>query len=285
MISIKIDGKIRTVKGVYYKAGNELKRLLVQMKDGSQVRNFIRYTIQKVFKYDFPESTSQTRSTKINLLDLISIDGITVDTGEVSYIGNGEELTITVKNGKSSRSEYDDKKYSKTVTDYSTSSSNSFSSSRSYNSGGYTGTLYKNGSSYVSSGSYYPGDSKEVTHTAEIVESNYWKWNGTKWEWVRRTYSGSQSSYYYNSGGYSGTLSQVARKESPPYYNDYPSNPTVGQEFLYHGCYITVTFAGTVTKPAVDTRVYRQDYKGTVYMGGTTYYYKYNVNIKYTAKN
>lgn len=74
---------------------------------------------------------------------------------------------------------------SKTQTDYRTSSSNSFPSSIYYNSGGYSGTLYRSGSSFVTSGS--PGDSKSV--------SDYR---------TSSTASSFPSSISYNSGGYTG---------------------------------------------------------------------------------
>lgn len=124
---------------------------------------------------------------------------------------------------------------------YQTSSSNSFPSSVSY--GG--GTLSKSGSSYVISGSYTEGDSRiEITtRTASTI-------------------SGLPSSISYNSGGYSGTL----------YWSNYPSGSS--------GNY-TVTYSGTVTKPGSDTRVWRQDYSGSIPY--TNYYYSYEVTVNYIS--
>ena len=199
---IKIGNK--TIKGVYIKIGNDVKRLLVQMKDGNQVRNFIRYTIQKILTYDFTESTSSSRSNTFTIDNLISVDEITVDNGKVSYTINNNKVTVNVSGG-SSRSVWDSTRYSKYVTDYTTSSIDSFSSTKSYSSGGYSGTLRKSGNSYVSSGSYTPADSKVVKVIKTVSGGLKYTWDGSKWTSQRVNINGSNT-ISYNENGYSGTL-------------------------------------------------------------------------------
>ena len=126
------------------------------------------------------------------------------------YSVNGDNITITVSNGVPT-SQYPDIKI---VTDYRTSSSDNFPASIQYNSGGYSGTLYSYGSSYVISGS--PADSKTVTAKSEI-NTTYEEGLTNPWE---VTYADSvgdnpapQTYYYSDSDGYSGTLPRTGTEE------------------------------------------------------------------------
>lgn len=266
---IKIGNK--KITGIYIKVGTVVKRLLLQGKTENQIRNFIIYSLQKSLEYQFNESTSSSRSNTFTIDNLISIDEITVDNGSVTYSVAGNKITVNVSGGNS-RSEYDSSKYSKSASDYKTSSTNSFPSSMSYSSDGYSGTLYKDGGSYVSSGEYIPSDEKYLSSEAIRVLVSYE--NGTK-------VSGDiPSTYNYNKYGYSGRLQF--------------SGPTEGTRLLIEkilgenltGNYsLEFLYSGSVSKPSVDTRIYRQNYKGYIYKGGYNYYYKYKIDMKYTIKN
>ncbi|WP_268051468.1 hypothetical protein [Clostridium ganghwense] len=281
-----MNNKVKQIKSIYYKVGNEIKRLLVKSKIDSEIIDFIKYTIQKILDYTFSESTSSSRSYTFNFPNLISIDEITVDTGNVNYTTEGDNVNVSVSAGNYIRSSYSSTKYSKSATDYRTSSSNSFSSSVSYSNDGYSGTLYKSGSSYVYSGSYTPSDSKTVATTKHTYDRFYKKWNGNRWEtdhidWAR----GGGFPISYNENGYSGNLTHKSTVMDKSEVFNPPYQPYIGQIFLEEKVTYTVTYSGTVTKPSSDTRKYRQNYSGTIYKGGYYYYYKYNINIKYTIKN
>lgn len=135
----------------------------------------------------FSESTSQYRSTTVNIPNLGNISGVTVNTGSVTYNVSGDDVTLYVSGGTPTRSVTP----SKWATDYRTSSSSTFSSSIPYSdSSGYSGTLYTTGSPYVISGTYTPQDSKTVTVTVSGSTTSF------------------PSTYDYNVDGYTGTLSQ-----------------------------------------------------------------------------
>ncbi|WP_164931686.1 RHS repeat protein, partial [Longirhabdus pacifica] len=158
---------------------------------------------------------------------------------------------------------------SMSVTDSRTRSSNSFSSSISYNSGEYSGTLTKSGSSYVTSGSYTPASSKTATSSCTNTQPGKYNSSGI---WVR---TGSDtnscpSSKSYNSGGYSGTLSRTSTTTNK-------TCPTNGNPGWICTQSFTANYSGTVTKPASDTRVWKQNYSGTVSTPGSyssTRYYE-----------
>lgn len=155
---------------------------------------------------------------------------------------------------------------SKTATSSSTSSFDSFSYTKSYNSGGYSGTLTKSGSStqYVSSGSYTPSDSKTVSGIVR-TSSAWTEWTYSSGSWVKTDwYSPSTPTLSYNSGGYSGILNKTGWSQTGE-SNNPPSSPNEGSTYVSYR-YYEGYYGGTVTKPAVDTRVYRyrQNYSGTV---------------------
>lgn len=273
----------------------------------------------------FGESTSRNQSKLISLPKGAIVTGVTADTGTASVVESGTQYLVSVTGGNSTGSSYNPYKYSQYVYDSRTSYSNSFASSIAYNSGGYTGTLYQNGNSYVSSGSYTPASSMYVSGQT----SSYYNSGGYSGSLSSYLYSGSYtpsdskyissylglsdsgicdtrmgadwqrcepklshpSSVYYSSGGYSGNLS---------YFNyDYwqSSNYSSGNGHLRFDWTRKWYYRGTITKPAVDTRIYRyegyvyrpesdtrrytQSYAGSVYSGGYDPTYSYTVTVSY----
>jgi hypothetical protein len=115
------------------------------------------------------DSQDQTKSVSIpNLLDVIDVSS---NTGNVEYTIDGNEVLLNLSNGNITRRVQTGGSYTpsdnKTVTDSRTTipggSASSLPSSIPYSSDGYTGTLSKDGASYISSGSYKAADSKYVT--------------------------------------------------------------------------------------------------------------------------
>lgn len=86
-------------------------------------------------------------SKTITIPNLKEIVNITSNTGSVTYSIEGEKLIINATEGKPSRSVYNEKKYSKVVTETRTGSSDNFPDSISFNKDGYSTILTKNGSS------------------------------------------------------------------------------------------------------------------------------------------
>lgn len=240
----------------------------------------------------FSPSSSQSQSKTITIPDLASVRNVSVDTGNVSYSVSGNKLTINVSGGTWVDRTWDDKAESKSVTHEATSSSNSFGSTYSYNSGGFTGTLNKSGGSSVKSGKYTAAHSK--THSEgryQKMRKDYHRWNSSKKKWLYyRTNPHPDTDVpqtkNYNSGGYKGTLRNTRITHEITKYYSYPNNPRANQEHHYIDYRDTRHFTGTVTKPASDTRVWKQNYKGTVYKGGyKNYKYAYNVTVEYDSSD
>jgi hypothetical protein len=233
---------------------------------------------------NFPESTSRSRSQTVNIPNLSGINGVTVNTGNVSHSVNGEDVTVNVSNGSYTR--YTTYTPSTTANDYRTTSpggsASSLPSSVSYNSGGYSGTLTGR-AAYVSSGSAAYTDSiSNYGVNGNTQATNYWRWNGSSWEKTSTSYSPS-STYACNTDGYCGTLSLNSTSAGAP--NPTGSGSYVGQTTSTTGSLAAAIFKGTITKSFPDTRVWRKDYSGTVY-GSTqyTYYYAYTVTIDYVDR-
>lgn len=227
------------------------------------------------------EVDQRSLSKTVNIPNLKNIESVSVDTGSVSYTKNGENVTLNVSGGTAVRSVPNPTKYSKTATDYTTSSTNSFNSTKSYSDAdGYKDPLNKDGDSYIVSGS--PADSKNVTESGIVkITSLRRKTNDAHSDELSYFISDTKS---YNKDRFTGTL----------IVDEYDYNKAVSKFVTAHdyliGLYdigetFTVTvstdgvFSGTVYKP--DTRVWRQDYKGTVYKSGIDNYYEYTVTIKY----
>ena len=93
-----------------------------------------------------------------------------------------------------------------------------------------------------------------------------------------------QTYYYSDSDGYSGTLLRTGTEEGcgREDHNVFVYEPSEqeGREKWHVYRYYRAIYSGTVTKP--DTRVWLQNYQGTVY-GPTINYYSYIVTIQYTT--
>jgi hypothetical protein len=241
---------------------------------------------------EFPESTSRTMTKTIQLPDKARVEEMVSDNGAVSYTVNGKDATITVSGGSPYSNQYNATKYARTETTSRTSSTNSFPSSISYNSGGFSGSLYPNGNSYQISGSFTQADTIYVTGQT----SSYYNSGGYSGTLSQYLYSGSYtpsdsktvtngaSSYtygdvcypggvliyksptslagskYYSSGGYTGTLylnTWSGVHPDPVIACGVSPNITYGYRYK-----VDYNYSGTVTKPGSDTTVYR--YRGYV---------------------
>ena len=201
----------------------------------------------------FNDLSEQSVTKSVTIPKLKSVSNIKVNTGNVDYVVNGDQVTFKLTNGKAKTSVYNPKKYSKQVADTAISTSDSFNNTKEYSDAeGYTGILNKDGSSKVISGS--PGDSKTVEGE---TNANYNKegYSGTLSPYVysgnyipgdSKTVSGETSSYY-NKNGYSGTLSPYVYSgssgnskyvygETSPYYNRNGYSGTLSS-YLYSGSY------------------------------------------------
>jgi hypothetical protein len=242
-------------------------------------------------EYEVTESTTRNRTIVLTIPNLKSVSNVLVNTGNVTFSIDGEELTINVSNGAYTR--YTTSSY--TPSEYAVSYSQggygyTFPDSKSHSQNGKTGTLYKSGGSYFVSGTYTPSDGRtEYAYTSQTGCAD-WVWTtGSPGSWSSGgTYFPSYpSSVPYDSGGYSGTLTSDgvmagAYGSAKPSYNG-TSN---GQTATTCTGYRQIQYSGSVTKPASDTRVYEQKYDGYVY-GSTeytnTYYYAYDLTIEYLA--
>ncbi|KOC50000.1 hypothetical protein [Clostridium botulinum] len=272
-IFIKDNNQWKKVKNVWMKIDGVWKqKIVVKGNIDGNIKDFILYTIQKTMEYTFQESSSSTQSHTFEIPNLISIDEITVDTGTATHTIQDNKVTVQVSNGSSSRSEYDSTKYSKTARSYScTSDKSSFESSMSYSQDGYSGRLYKSGQPYLISGQYTPSLTKKVTRHQTGIAIKYVK--GVPDRAIPPT-------MYYSEDGYSGRLTYSRLGDTVIEKNeDCILNEVTGT--FYFDAY----YEGEVTKPPSDTRLYKQDYSGTIYCGGYNTYYKYNIKIKYTIKN
>ena len=188
---------------------------------------------------DFAESMNQTQSKTITLPNTKRINGMTVDNGEVSFTQSGDQVTITVKNGTPSRTEFNPQKFSKSVTSSRTSDTNSFAATFPYTDGsGYTGTLPKSGSAFVISGVFTPYATKTVTQ--EIVQASN---------------SGFPATKSYNDGEYSGTLNAQASVEQRVKSGSAPVSKTAtnyrtssSNSFAATMPYDDGTYSGTLNK-------------------------------------
>ncbi|NDI33804.1 RHS repeat-associated core domain-containing protein [Chengkuizengella sediminis] len=151
----------------------------------------------------------------------------------------------------------------KTATSSLTKSTNSFPSTMSYSSGGYRGTLTKSGSSYVSSGSFTPADSRTETDSCEHTIVGHYDSTGN-WKADAGGDSGDcPPSIPYNIGGYTGTLSRTSTTTNKPCLS--PNTPGYKCTKSW-----TANYSGTVTRPESDTRKWKQEYSGTVSTSTTT---------------
>ena len=244
--------------------------------------------ITKIMEIDFPSSLSRTASKTVNIPNLKSVVNITTSTGTVSHTILGENVTVNVSGGSATGSQPNPTKYSRTESTTQTSMSNNLPSTVSYNSGGYSGTLYGQGvttATVQTGGSYTPADSKTATDSVTIWQDTVLRYSEPSGWTIMNVYnSGYPNSLSYNAGGYSGTLNYTHKT---PYSgpNDLPATGTPGQIHYLARWYGTAYYSGSVTRPASDTRTYgtqySQNYSGTVYAPGYDDLYSYTVILEY----
>jgi PKD repeat protein len=164
----------------------------------------------------------------------------------------------------------------KTATYTASSSTNSFGYTYSYNDGSYAGTLYVAGSTrqVVVSGSYTPpasSSAQKILTRYKYEDAVYLggpPFFGSSWGTHTFSYSASCAPSYYwtDTGGYSGTLPYSSESTGSTVDVTPQGTPTVGQKYHLSQTTINDVYNGTITKPAVDTRVYnyQQDYSGSV---------------------
>ncbi|WP_194843437.1 S8 family serine peptidase [Paenibacillus sp. B01] len=163
-------------------------------------------------------------------------------------------------------------KYQLSQTQYGSrdsSSSSGFASYIMYDDGSYKGALYTTGSSYVVSGAYTPSSSQSFTGSCSNNVVNTYRYGV-----LQNSSSGScPSSYSINSNGYVGSIPQSGSAQLT--YNS-GSCPSTAASCTQTKTYVQ-NYAGTLSKPAVDTRTWRQDYRGTVY--SYNYYQNYRGDV------
>lgn len=212
---------------------------------------------------DFPESMNQSQSRLVSLPDKAHVTGVSVNTGEVTYSKSGSELLLSLRNGTPSSSKYNPSKYSKFISKTMTSGVNSFPSSDSYSDGTYTGTYYKDGSSYVYSGTYTPPDSRTQYDSRSTSPGGS---------------SGSlPSSIWYSSGGYSGTLYGGSPYVSSGSYTPSDSRSQsegrsyrCGNSYVWSSTSRSWSYGGTYSIDSIASSISYNSggYSGTLYQGG-----------------
>jgi hypothetical protein len=242
--------------------------------------------LDKTYRFISGQGTTATNSTSYPTTYQYKD---TTKEGLLNYVSKGSTLVNTVVDTQSV-----------TVSpQFSTSPPATYN----YNSGGYTGTLNATNTATVVSGSYSAAASKFVTgQSSSYYDDGVYSGSlssyvsGQTWNPATSFYatdSRSQSGYCatdpncgpsnipssvsYNSGGYSGTLSQTSYDYSqsqigvPFSYSRYATyGGTVTKPGFYSDNY---SYQGTVNKPASDTRVWTRTYTGNVSKTTNTYDY------------
>ena len=120
----------------------------------------------KLMTIEFEEEVDgRNRQKTITIPYLTNIVNVSSDNGKVEYSVDGDKVTLYVSEGSPSKSVLNEKKYSKTVTDYTVSDNREFSDTKNYDKDGYKGVLSKDGEPKVIEGSFIPSDTKTVTDT------------------------------------------------------------------------------------------------------------------------
>lgn len=184
------DDRIKQILiGICKTKGIEISRKASLNKVISEIINKLLGYVkeQKSIKKELEESQEQNRKIVITLDDLISVDEIKIDNGEVTHEIDDDDVIIKITNGKPiSKSEM--KTLTKEVTDSKTSSSNEFPENIQYDKEGFTGKLSKDGESIVISGNKVSSDSITETDVRTSSTDNF------------------ESTISYNHNGYSGVL-------------------------------------------------------------------------------
>jgi len=219
----------------------------------------------KTHTYGLSSSRNQTQTMTIP--DLTEVKSVTVDDGSVSYSVSGDRITFSLSGSAIDESTYNSRKYSKSASTSRTSSSrSSLGSSISYSSGGYSGTLYADGSasSYISTSGYW----RNTGYWRDIYE--------TRTRRVRESYQSYE--VVWCSNGIS--------SHRPPCVNS--ANAQYG--YVTRTRWVNEDYRVKVGERWVDTgrewvrttsTRYRRYYSGTIYKGGYDYRYQYKVTVTY----
>lgn len=109
-----------------------------------------------------------------------------------------------------------------------------------------------------------PGDSKSVSVTQRQTYQIEWIWftigSNTNWMRVQSLLDSVPTTYYYNSGGYYGTLSNRTGPTNETYYP--PSGTGTLGQYANQPASGDFTYSGVVSRP--DTRTYQNYYQYTV---------------------
>lgn len=329
------DDKDNIINPIDNSIMNDEQILLVYNRKSNKVNNHpLRTYLYKVVAFDPSLQSTQNHTVTIN--NLYKVNSVKSDTGISSYTTNQDDITISFSEGIPTSTQWNSQFYSREENASSTSNFNTFDITYYYDDGEYSGTLDKNGSSTVISGEYVEDDTKYVSgqtssnynsggysgtltryvysgsytpedsFVADVTLSDGWstwhmEYRASGWAHLSSSKSNRGSTYYYNSGGYSGTLTRYTDwvYKEDPHYSTIP-NPYIGQKYDWTR-YWKYSFSGVVTRPASDTRVYRyagyvtkpgydtriweQNYSGTVYKGGDEHLYSYKATIAYKINN
>lgn len=222
----------------------------------------------------------------VSIPKLKEVVNVTVNTGTVIYSVNGDNVNINANGGLPSRTVWNATKYSKPASDKRQTaaggSPDALPTTIDYSEDGYSGSLSKEGSAMVISGEYIPPEVKNITNYKH--ELGRCKLSSTL-ECPLPTSRSAPRTVYYNVDGFSGYLTRVGEEWDVYYgntksgYCSYCSVPPSSSYHDYHEAY--AYYSGTVTKPGIDTRVWEQNYSGTIYKGDYDKYYSYTVTIEY----
>nr|WP_269669548.1 RHS repeat domain-containing protein [Paenibacillus sp. GSMTC-2017] len=145
---------------------------------------------------------------------------------------------------------------SKTVTIENTSNINTFPELVIYNQDGFKGTLRKDGAAIVISGSFTQ-DSYTRTTLCQFFRTGTYNAQG---KWMLTNETNCPRHIEVSDNGYSGVLFPtitMGRQFCP----SNASTPNAACTEIWE-----VTYSGKVAKPAVDTRIWKQVYRGLVYL-------------------
>jgi hypothetical protein len=272
------EGCVLKIKGLLYKKifVSILSVLIIvsgipDMLTGLNLLSGKAYAKSGTMPVYFSESSSRNRSKTVTIPNLVRVTSVKVDTGNVSYSVNGNNVTISVSNGSSTGSSTS----SMYISNYSKHTGSSEPPSTTwYSSGGYSGTL----SLYsADNDGYYETKKTSRYFSKTVVNSRSWEINqwGTKFgSWKLADHG---SSYEIDQDGYVGSIPQIGDvKYNPSDFSKYKIGDSGTQT-------ATKKFGGNVTKTEL---IWHDDwtgyYRGYVY-GSTTYYYSYNVTINYVS--
>lgn len=208
-------------------------------------------------------------SKLVNIPNLKSVVKVKVNTGIVTHSINGDNVTLNASGGTPSRSINNPTKYSKTVSNSLTSTTNSFALTNPYNDGEYSSSgLAKNGNSV------YYGGSKSVSVDYISYSSRYHHYHSGS----TVNHKTQIEDYYYSDGIYSGYLKPSGGVQSGSYSQEEWCDKCYDYRSETYTSYSGGRASGTVY---ASSSFYMQNYSGTAYKAGTDNYYSYTITIEY----